>query len=455
MKMTTLLIRYSIKMPPERLPSLLISLAFSCFALSPQAGATCQDACLTNDNTVQGDDALISLTTGTNNAAIGFQSLHSDTTGSFNTAIGWEALTANTAGSQNTANGNGALFANTGGNNNTATGSGALGSNTTGSVNTANGSSALGDNTTGFANTADGNNALESNTIGSENTALGDNALGSNTTGNNNTADGLKALFSNTIGEANVAVGHGALVANETGSQNVAIGSGALESNTTGGANVAVGNSAGELLTTGSQNIYIGSHVTGLTAESNTIRIGHQNVHRHVFIGGISRAAVSGSPVVVDAGGQLGVMASSARFKTEIKPMDKASEAVLDLKPVTFRYKPDVDPEGIPQFGLVAEQVEKVNPDLVAHDEQGKAYTVRYEAVNAMLLNEFLKEHRKVESLEKAMAEQQQENATMRTMLKEQAAQIQKVSTQLAAASPSVGGRESSRPVPQMVVDNH
>ena len=142
---------------------------------------------------------------------------------------------------------------------------------------------------------------------------------------------------------------------------------------------------------------------------------------------------------MISSKGKLGTIASSKRFKDNILPMDKAGEAILALKPVTFRYKKELDPDGIPQFGLVAEQVEKVNPDLVARDEQGKAYTVRYEAVNAMLLNEFLKEHRKVESLEKAMSDQQKENAAMRAMLKAQAAQIQKVSDQLRAqAAPRV-----------------
>src|SRR5262249_43357563 len=172
------------------------------------------------------------------------------------------------------------------------------------------------------------------------------------------------------------------------------------------------------------------------------------------FIAGISGATVTGTAVVVNSSGQLGVAPSSQRFKDAIKPMDKASEAILALQPVTFRYKQELDPEGIPQFGLVAEEVEKVNPDLVGRDEQGKPYTVRYEAVNSMLLNEFLKEHRKVESLEKAMAKQQKENAAMRAMLKEQAVQIQKVSVQLAAASPSGDGLELRVSAPQTALNN-
>src|SRR4030095_10706884 len=136
----------------------------------------------------------------------------------------------------------------------------------------------------------------------------------------------------------------------------------------------------------------------GRAHESNTIRIGRTADQTATFIAGISGATVpAGVAVIVGADGHLGTTTSSARFKEAIKPMDKASEAILALEPVTFRYKHDLDPDGIPQFGLVAEQVEKVNPDLVARDDQGKPCTVRYEAVNAMLLNEFLKEHRKVE----------------------------------------------------------
>src|SRR5262249_11852529 len=155
--------------------------------------------------------------------------------------------------------------------------------------------------------------------------------------------------------------------------------------------NIALGTSAGANLETGSNNIDIGN--AGLVVESNRIRIGTQRTHKATFIAGISGATVPGGvAVIIDSNGQLGTVVSSARFKEAIKPMDKASEAILALKPVTFRYKHDLDPDGVPQFGLVAEEVEKVNPDLVARDDQGTPYSVRYDAVNAMLLNEFLKE---------------------------------------------------------------
>jgi hypothetical protein len=312
---------------------------------------------------------------------------------------------------------------------NTFLGDEALSSNTTGSANTAIGFEALFSNTTGFFNTANGSQALQSNTTGISNTANGAGALFNNTTGNDNTANGAGALVSNTTGSFNTVTGLSALSSNTTGFNNTANGWHALQM-TTGSNNIAVGAEAGINLTSGNNNIDIGN--PGVAGESRTIRIGTRQTHRATFIAGISGATVpAGVAVIVDGSGHLGTVVSSARFKDEIKPMDKASEAILALKPVTFRYKHDLDPESIPQFGLVAEEVEKVNPDLVARDADGKTYTVRYEAVNAMLLNEFLKEHRKVEALEKAMTEQQKENAAMRAMLKEQAAQIQKVSAQL------------------------
>jgi hypothetical protein len=212
-----------------------------------------------------------------------------------------------------------------------------------------------------------------------------------------------------------------------------------------------VGNNAGFNLTTGINNIDIGN--AGVAGESKAIRIGKQGTQRTTFIAGISGATVaSGVGVIVGSNGQLGTVVSSERFKDAIKPMDKASEAILALKPVTFRYKHELDPEGIPQFGLVAEDVEKVNPDLVARDEQGKPYTVRYEAVNAMLLNEFLKAHRKIEEQERRAQQQDSTVAELKSQvqvltaaLKEQAAQIQKVSAQL----------ELSKPATQTVWNNH
>jgi hypothetical protein len=301
--------------------------------------------------------------------------------------------------------------------NSTFLGDDALVSNTIGDVNTAVGSIALSMNTTGSRNTATGWQALYKNTTGSFNTASGGAAVASNTTGSNNTGMGTSALLNNTIGNSNTAVGNSALFGNTTGSGNIALGDAAGTNNITGG-----------------NNIYIGN--PGTHTDSSRIRIGTPGIQTKTFIAGISGATVpAGVGVIVGSNGQLGTIVSSERFKDEIKPMLKASEVILALKPVTFHYKKELDPVGIPQFGLVAEQVAKVDPDLVARDESGKPYTVRYEAVNAMLLNEFLKEHRKVEALEATVAAQQKgfesKVEALTEALKAQAAQIQKVSDRL------------------------
>jgi hypothetical protein len=334
--------------------------------------------------------------------------------------------------------------------------------------NTAEGTAALQNLTNGIFNTALGNGALFSNTMGFENVATGAGALLKNTTGFHNTATGIAALFNTTIGNHDTANGDFALVSNTEGNFNTADGAHALVTNTIGNLNIALGFSAGERLTTGSNNIDIANG--GVAAESNTIRIGNQvavtdlegvmhPAHAKTFIAGIFGTMITGSQVGVTSDGQLGVLAtSSLRFKDDIKPMDKASEAILALKPVTFRYKQKIDPDCTPQFGLVAEEVEKISPDLITRGPDGKPYTVRYEAVNAMLLNEFLKEHRKVEQQEasilqlksavakqeRANAEQQNEIKALAATVKEQASQIQKVSAQL----------DVSRPPQQTVVHN-
>ncbi len=434
--------------------------AIAWLTLASQARAVCQDTCLTNFNTAQGIDALISLTTGANNTAIGFLALHDNTTGFNNTANGFEALLANTTGNSNTANGVRTLHSNTTGTFNTANGLAALQNNTTGTFNTANGEAALLFNTTGNKNTANDVQALFSNATGSNNTANGFQALFSNTTGVNNMANGSLALLANTTGFFNMANGSNAMVhnttgnynvaeglnalrLNTTGSSNTAVGLSALLNNTAGGANIALGGSAGSALTTGSNNIDIGN--VGVAAEANTIRIG--TVQTATYIVGISgKTATVGAAVFVASNGKLGTVTSSRRFKKDIADMDAASEALLALRPVTFRYKPELDKAGIPQFGLVAEEVAEVNPDLVVRDEKGEIYTVRYEAVNAMLLNEFLKEHRKVEKLESIITK-------LTARLDEQDSKIQKVSAQLAAASPSYGGLETTNPAPRVVAN--
>jgi hypothetical protein len=311
---------------------------------------------------------------------------------------------------------------------NTAIGSGALYSDTTGNDNTAAGQDALINNTTGNENTASGFESLAFNTTGSNNTASGANSLQSNTTGGNNTASGYQALNMNTIGADNVAAGYEALLNNTSGLTNTAVGAFALVNSQTGTGNIAIGFNAGSGVTSGNNNIDIANNGAD---ESSTIRIGSSN-QTATFVAGIRGVGIAGGqPVGVSPTGQLGVRASSARFKEAIKPMGDTSEAILDLKPVKFRYNKELDPKGGPQFGLIAEEVAKVAPDLVTLDDQGKPFTVRYDEVNAMLLNEFLKEHRKVESLEQAVVAQEKENEATRAMLKEESAQIQRVSAQL------------------------
>jgi hypothetical protein len=274
------------------------------------------------------------------------------------------------------------------------------------------------------------------------NTVLGDDALILNTTGFQNTAFGSQALLSNTTGLDNTAIGARTLESNTTGINNTAIGFNALPNNTNGNNNIALGSNAGFNLANDSNNIAIGNR--GDAGESNTIRIGN-GTHNATFIAGISGApAAGGVAVMIGSNGKLGTIASSERFKDKIQPMDKASEAILALKPVTFHYKKDLDPEGIPQFGLVAEQVEKVNPDLVARDADGKAYTVRYEAVNAMLLNEFLKEHRTVQELKSIIAKQEANAARQEKQIEALTAGLQKVSAEL----------ELSKAVPQTALNN-
>ncbi len=372
-------------------------------------------------NTAEGQSALLSLTSGSFNTAVGFSSLRSNTTGSFNTA-----------------NGGGALFSNTTGTNNTANGIGALLSNTTGSANTATGNFALASNTAD-GNTATGASALVSNTTGNNNTATGDHALASNTTisvsvGAFNTATGSQALFNNTIGEDNTANGYQALHANTTGTGNTADGSGALFS-TTGYFNTAIGISALVTNTTGSHNTALGelAGINVTTAENVIcIRAGGANVSNSCYIGNIfGQTSFEGVGVFVNSDGKLGTSLSSRRFKNEIQPMDKTSEAILALRPVTFHYKSDK--AGTPQFGLIAEEVAEVNPDLVVRDENGEIYTVRYDAVNAMLLNEFLKEHeafleeqRKVQKLEANAARQQKQIEALIAGLQKVSAQVER-----------------------------
>jgi hypothetical protein len=365
-----------------------------CFGLCQQvqsATDTPDPGSISAGNTADGQLALLSLTTGIYNSAFGFYAALSISDQSFDTAVGAGTLLLDTAGT------------------NTAVGAGALFSNSTGSDNNAVGAFALFNNVAGFFNNAHGRNALL-NSTGDQNNAMGDDAM-----------------FNNATGSFNTAIGDDALIANVDGNSNVAIGD---EAGTGLGASV-------------SNCIAIGAPGAGTFAVlDNTCFIGS------IFGEPISDPGTQ-QAVYVDQFNVVGIMSSSRRFKHDIKPMDKASEALLALKPVTFKYNSDT--KGAPQYGLIAEEVAEVNPNLVSRDKNGEISTVRYEQVNAMLLNEFLKEHKKVEQqqaniaeLKSTVAQQRKAMEVFTAQLKEQAAQIQKVSAQL----------ELSKPAPRTVLNN-
>ena len=416
------------------------------------------------ENTAVGVGALLSNTSGSDNTAIGALALFYNTTGPFNSAFGDFALFSNTAGDRNIAVGDSALLTNTVGAQNVAMGVSALRNNVSGNFNVALGNDALGRNSDpGDGNTAVGWRALYSNNTGSPaalNTAVGLAALANNTTGIQNTAIGGYALFSNTTagsnsGGANTAVGYTALSSATTSGTNTAVGYAALGSLTEapGGANTALGDVAGFNIT-GIGNVCIGAGVRGVAGENNTIRIGDnlpsQAGQSACYVGGIYGQALdpgTATPVGIDGTGKLGTTPSSRRFKRDIKPMDETSEAILALKPVRFHYNNDA--KNTPCFGLIAEEVEDVSPALVVHDKAGHPYSVRYEQVNAMLLNEFLKEHKRVEELTSTATKQDaivaelkkdlqtasvnhcKEIQSLSAQLREQAAQIQRVSARL------------------------
>ena len=461
-----ILIKTLIGWPFLRSSFILITLALLCAAAAPKAFgvAPAPDGGYPGGNTAEGQNALLSRTTGTYNTAVGAFSVLSLTDGNFctgvgagtllsntadeNTATGAGALLSNTTGFANTANGAFALFSNTEGAGNTAIGISALFSNTAGSDNTASGTFALLNNIAGSSNTATGRDALLANTSGDNNTAIGRSALGQNNAAAN-TATGAGTLSNNTTGFQNTAVGYLGLESNQTGNFNTAVGVNALVNNTAGSNNIALGSAAGSDQTTGSNNIYIGD--MGAPTESNVIKIGavpsSGTPYEGCYIGGIVGVGPFASTVTIDpVTGQLGELVSSERFKKDIDPMGNASEAIFSLEPVTFHYKKDKT--NTPRFGLIAEEVAKVNPALIGVDKEGKPYTVRYEQINAMLLNEFLKEHKKVEEQEATITElkcdfqmvnarQQKEIQVLSAQLKEQAARIEKVSAQLEIAKPA------------------
>ena len=372
-------------------PPLLITLALLCFALLPRAQAVvpAPDGGYPNFTTAEGTRALFSLTTGSGNTAVGWYSLFSAGEANFNTSVGAGAL---------------ALTSGAGSDSNTAIGTAAM---------------LL--NTTGTQNTAVGTTALLNNTEGDSNVAVGSKALNKNTEGGNNNAIGFLALFSNTTGSGNNAVGEVALFSNVTGNDNTAIGDSA-------GGNI-----------TGSNNVCIGSGVEGVAGENNTTRIG--NIYATV------QPVVGTDPdvVSVNSTGRLGRgNVSSRRYKHDIKPMDNASEAILALKPVTFRYNQEYDATQTLAYGLIAEDVAQVYPDLVGRNHQGQPESVRYEQINALLLNEFLKAHRRMEEQGREMQEQNAIIARLQNQIEALSAGLQKVSAQL----------ETSKPAPQVAENN-
>jgi Chaperone of endosialidase len=420
-----------------------VLLALSLFAARPAPNAfgvvPAPDGGYPGFNTAEGTNALKNLTTGVANTANGWFSLFSNTDGSFNTGVGAGTLVLN-VGNQGTGEGV----------DNTAVGAAALLFNTTGSNNTAVGTAALVNNSTGDSNSAFGAFALSSNTEGGSNTAVGDGALAANTTGSLHTAVGFNALAKNIASDlgVNTAVGADALSANTIGGENTAIGFFALPFSTTGSLNTALGFGAGAGITVASNVTCIGP-VSGVSTVAGEVGDSCYIAHIH------DQPVDSGTAqfVFVDEDGKLGTTNfSSQRFKKEIRPMGRTSETVLALKPVTFQYKSDK--KGAPQFGLIAEEVARVNPDLVVHDKNGQVVAVRYDAVNAMLLNEFLKEHKKVEEqgrklqqqeitiaqqrndFEATITELKKEMATIVARFKDQDAKIQRVSDRVEITKP-------------------
>ena len=408
----------------------VITFLLACTALLPglQAVAPPPDGCYPGFTTAEGCNALQFLGTGAGNTGIGWYSLYAVGGGNFNTGVGAGTLVLNTADS-NTAVGAAALFLNTTGTENTAIGTDALVHNDTANQNTATGAFALFSHVSGNGNAAFGDSALFSDISGQANTAIGSGALFHNVggpfPGSFNTAVGFSTLFANTGGD-NIAVGAQALQSNVGGNDNIGVGVTALGANTSGNRNIALGTFAGLQQTTGSDNIYIGANLGGTAGENNSCYI------KSIF----GQTAMGGSAIFIDANHKLGTLTSSKRFKEDIKPMDQTSKALFSLKPVTFRYKKEIDPAGTPQLGLVAEDVEQVNPDLVVLDKERRAYSVRYDQVNAMLLNEFLREHRAFVEEQRKVEQQGEIIAKQQKQIEGLTAGLQRVNDQLEASKP-------------------
>jgi hypothetical protein len=418
-----------------QVPLFLIIFCVACFMSLPKAQAVSPppDGGYAGFNTAEGTNALKNLSTGVANSAVGWYSLFSNGDGSFNTAVGAGTLLFNVGnqstgeGTQNTAVGAAALLFNGTGFLNTAIGAAALLNNTEGGLNTAVGVSALQSNTSGERNSAFGWGALYGNLTSAQNCAFGYGALSQNDSSgaglaDRNNAFGVEALRSNVDGDNNNGFGAQALASNVDGTGNSAFGDSTLVTNESGGLNTAIGLGAGYLID-GSGNVCIGANVLGNTGENNITRI--KNVGSNPIVGGINVVITGTNP---NGDLPLGYASSSRRYKEDIQPIDKASETLFALKPVSFRAKGD--PAHIRYFGFIAEDVAAVDPDLAVHNQEGKPETIRFDSINAMLLNEFLKEHRKVQELRREMD-------AVRAELKEQRDLIQKVSARLETREPT------------------
>jgi hypothetical protein len=369
---------------PKSYPSLCLLAAAACLA-PVAAGAQPPDPTASDAfyNTAAGTDALLNVT-GFNNSAIGFDALYSNTSGSNNTASGFNALYFNTTGNDNTANGNRALF----------------------------------NNTTGNFNTASGLNALVNNTTGGDNTASGVDALFNNITGDFNTASGLNALSANTTGSNNTALGYQALQASIKGSKNVAIGAGALSALAAGGGNIALGANAGSATTKGASDIYIGN--PGLAGtESDAIRIGSAQIR--TFIAGIADSPMSGATVVIKSNGRLGVVASSARYKQNIEPLNDTSGKLAQLRPVSYEYKTE---PGVKHFGLVAEEVDAVMPELVVRDGKNRPESVQYLELIPLLLQQWKAQQAENARERELIAQEHTENVQQRALIAQQQTEL-------------------------------
>jgi hypothetical protein len=488
--------------------SLLFLIVLLGFGFLPaQAVVPPPDGGYPNFTTAEGTNALLNLTSGAGNTAVGWYSLFSAGAANNNTGVGAGAL-ALTTSDDNTAVGLAAMFLNTVGHDNVAVGTAALLNNASGNWNNAIGAFALHDNINGFNNNALGQAALFRNIHGTDNTAIGDSALLNNdmtgtANGNFNTAVGSAALFSNTDGDSNTAVGYLALFQSVLSPNNCAFGRRALENNDSGGGglagannafgvealrdnvdgdsnnafgfracaanfdgfnnsafgdfalgnndsgsnNTAIGVTAGSAIS-GNGNVCIGAGVAGEGGANDSTYI--RNI-------GTTPQPIGGAVLAVTVNSmtnRLGYDPSSRRYKEDIQPMDEASEALFSLKPVTYRFKKNVDPNQFLTYGLIAEDVAKVNPNLALRNANGEIESIRYESINAMLLNEFLKEHKAFVEEHRTVQEQGAAIALLQEQVEALSAGLQKVSAQLAAASPSDGGLELSKPASQMVLNS-